>query len=213
MFSSAVGALRAIILGTGPSVTPDVLRVVQQSGLPVYGCNNTYQVADLVALMACNIEWWEYYWPRDEKLRDGTFEKWTWDRTTADRFGIRYIRGEWGDSLSKDPEYIHYGHSSGYQLLGIAYHAGVREMLLVGYDLRYPAGYSKAERNPGGERHYFGEYPPALQHFPAVGPHGEMTGLLECYRTIDCEDLGLRIINCTPGSALDFFEAAELETC
>lgn len=213
MFAGHVEVVRAIILGTGPSVTPAVLEQVKRSGLLVFGCNNTYQVAELTALMSCNIEWWEYYWPRDEKLRAGTFDKWTWDRATADRFGIKHIRGEWGDSLSTDPSYIHYGHSSGYQLLGIAYHYGVREMLLVGYDLKYPKGYSKADRNPGGDRHYFGEYPKELQHFPSVGGNGEMLGLLDCYRTIDCKALGLRIINCTPGSALDFFEVGVLGEC
>lgn len=203
--------MRAILLGTGPSVTPEVLAQIKASGLPVYGCNNAYQVCQLVALMACNIEWWDWYWPRDPALRDGTFEKWTWDKATAERYGLKYIEGRWGDGLSTDPSYIHYGHSSGYQLLGIAYHAGVREMILCGYDLRYPKGYSKADRRPGGDRHFFGEYPERLQHFPAVGPNGEMTGLLACYRTIDCEALGLRIVNTSPGSALDFFETAELE--
>ena len=210
LLAGIVGIVRAIILGTGPSVTPEVIDRVNASGLPVFGCNNVYQTVDVVALMACNIEWWNFYWPRDERLRSGKFRKWTWDKATADRYGTGYIRGEWGDGLSTDPSYIHYGHSSGYQLLGIAYHAGVREMLLVGYDLRYPAGYSKPERKPGGDRHYFGEYPPQLQHFPSVGPAGEMTGLLECYRTIKPEDYGLRIINCTPGSALRCFEAGDL---
>jgi len=178
----------------------------------VYGCNNTYQVAALTALLSCNIEWWDHYWPKDEALRNGDFEKWTWDRDTANKYGIGYIRGEWGDGLSTDPGVIHYGHSSGYQLVNLAYHYGVREMVLVGYDLRYPPGYDGAKQIAGGDRHYFGEYPPALQHWTKfnIGPGGEINGLLDCYRTIKPADYGLRIINCTPGSALDFFEVGEL---
>lgn len=204
--------MRAILIGTGPSLTPEVIERVKASGLPLFGCNNTYQLFDLTAHLACNPEWWAHYFPIDERLRGG-FDKWTWHKETADKYGIKYIRGEWGDSLSTNPEVIHYGHSSGYQLMGIAYHYGVREMILVGYDLKYPAGYNGHTREAGGERHYFGEYPPALQHWTKynIGPNGELNGLLDCYRTIDCGALGLRIINCSAGSALDFFETATIE--
>lgn len=204
--------MRAIILGTGPSVTAQVVEQLQTTRLPIFGCNNTYQIAPLTALLACNSEWWDHYWPRDERLRTGDFAKWTWDKPTADRYGLAHIRGEWGDGLSTDPEVIHYGHSSGYQLINLALHYGVTEMVLVGYDLRYPAGYDGQRAVAGGDRHYFGEYPPELQHWTRnnIGACGELNGLLECYRTIRPADYGIRIINCSPGSALDFFEMGVL---
>ena len=40
---------------------------------------------------------------------------------------------------------------------------------------------------------------------------GSITGLLDCYRTIDCATLGLTITNCSTDSALDFFEVGDLE--
>lgn len=203
--------MRAIVIGTGPSVTPKVIAQLRFAGLPIFGCNNTYQIANLTALLSCNPEWWDYYWPRDAELRAGAFDKWTWDKTTASKYGLRHVRGAWGDGLSTDPNVIHYGHSSGYQLLNLAYHYGVREAVLIGYDLRYPAGYQRDAKKAGGKRHYFAEYPRELQHWPRVGPNGEMEGLLDCYRTIKPEDYGLRIINCSPGSALDFFETSTLE--
>jgi len=205
--------VRAIVLGTGPSVTPEVIKQLRQTKLPIFGCNNAYQIAPLTALLSCNIEWWNYYWPRDISLRHGSFDKWTWDKPTADKYGLAHIRGEWGDNLSTNPEVIHYGHSSGYQLLNLAYHYGVREAVLIGYDLRYPAGYNGKTQTAGGDRHYFGEYPPELQHWTkfGIGNGGELNGLLDCYRTIDTKALGMRIINCSPGSALDFFEMGRLE--
>lgn len=204
--------MRAIIAGTGPSLTAEVIDRVKASGLPVFGCNNTYQIFDLAAHLACNAEWWDHYWPIDERLREMRGRCWTWHRPTADKYGINHIEGRWGDGLSTDRRYIHYGHSSGYQLLGIAYHLGVREFLLVGYDLRYPGGYSGVAKEPGAGRHYFGEYPRQLQHWTkfGIGPGGSLLGLLDCYRTIDCAAMGIRIINCSPGSALDFFETAEI---
>lgn len=169
-------------------------------------------MTNLTALLSCNPEWWDYYWPRDESLRTGNFEKWTWHKPTADKYGLAYILGQWGDGLSTDSRVIHYGHSSGYQLINLALHYGVTEFVLIGYDLRYPAGYDKANRKAVG-RHFWegGEYPPELQHWPTVAADGAMTGLLDCYRTINPEEYGIRIINCSPGSALDFFENGRLE--
>ena len=205
--------MRAILLGTGPSLTPEAVETVRGCGLPLFGCNNTYMVARLSVLLACNPEWWDYYWPLDGALRGSSSHKWTWDKPTADKYGLRHIRGEWGDGLSTTPGVIHYGHSSGYQLLGLAYHYGVREMILCGYDLRYPKGYNGSAGVAGGMRHYFGEYPQPLRHWTKfnIGPQGELLGLLECYRTIKPADYGIRIINCSAGSALDFFENAELD--
>lgn len=204
--------MRAIIIGTGPSLTPEAISLVSQSSLPKFGCNNTYTVADLTALLSCNPEWWDYYYPRDTRLANGNFEKWTWDRATADKYGLSYIRGAWGDGLSNDSAVIHYGHSSGYQLVNLALHYGVSEFVLIGYDLRYPDGYQREIKSGGGRRHFWegGEYPPQLQHWPKVGRGGEMTGLLDCYRTINPDDYGIRIINCSPGSALNFFEIGSL---
>lgn len=205
--------MRAVIVGTGPSLTPDAIALLRQTRLPLFGCNNTYQVLKLRALLACNPEWWDYYYPRDAALRLGTFGKWTWDKPTAEKYGIAHIRGEWAEGLSKNPEVIHYGHSSGYQLIGLALHHGVTEFVLIGYDLRYPRGYRGATQTAGGDRHYFGEYPSELQHWTKfnIGPNGELNGLLDCYRTIKPKDYGIRIINCSPGSALDFFETGRLE--
>lgn len=205
--------MRAIIAGTGPSLTAEAIAQINLSRLPVFGCNNTYQVLHLRALLACNPEWWDYYYPRDAQLRLGTFGKWTWDKPTADKYGLARIRGEWGDGLSTNPDVIHYGHSSGYQLINLALHHGVTEFVLIGYNLRYPEGYSGFKQVAGGDRHYFGEYPQALQHWTKfnMGANGELNGLLNCYRTINPDDYGIRIINCSPGSALDFFENGKLD--
>jgi hypothetical protein len=186
---------------------------LKETRLPIFGCNNAYQIAPVRALLACNPEWWDYYYPRDIDLRLGTFSKWTWDQQTADKYGLAHIRGEWGDGLSTDSGVIHYGHSSGYQLIGLALHHGVTEFVLIGYDLRYPVMYDGIKQVAGGDRHYFGEYPQELQHWTKfnMGKAGELNGLLDCYRTIQPEAYGIRIINCSPGSALDFFENGRLE--
>ena len=205
--------MRAILLGTGPSVTDKVIRQLHETKLPIFGCNNAYQIAPLKALYANNKEWWDYYWPRDAALRGGDFDKWTYDRETADKYGLKFIRGVWKEGLSTDPGVLHWGHGSGYELLGIVLHYGVTEFVLIGYDLRFPRGYDGNRKQAGGDRHYFGEYPPALRHWTrqGVGKGGELGGLLDMYRTIDPGEYGIRIINCSPGTALDFFETGKLD--
>ena len=200
--------MRGVILGTGPSLTQEAIDLVNASSLPKFGCNLTFQALRLDALYVNNREFWEYY---GAELDEYDCPKWTYHKDIAEKHNAHFVQGAWEPGLSKDPGYLHWGHGSGYELLGVAYLLGITEFVLIGYDLRYPKGYNKTERNPGGERHFFGEYAPELQHWPSVGPNGEMTGLLDCYRTIDTEELGIRIINCSPGSALDFFEMGKLE--
>jgi len=193
-----------IIIGTGPSLSEGQIAWAlrqQKRGVKLFGVNNVYQMVPWIdCLLSCNIEWWDWYWNEDKLLRRAPFDKWTWDKATADRCAIKFIQGKWGDSLSTDPTYIHFGHASGYQILGLAYHYGIRHMYLLGYDMKYP---------PGEQRHFFGEYPQPLLHFPQTGPNGEFTGLIKQFETIDEESLGLKVWNLSPGSALDHFEKGD----
>jgi len=201
---------KGIIIGTGPSLSDDQIEWAlnwQRLGVPLFGINNVYQrVPSLDYFMACNPEWWDEY-AQDPRIRDAPFEKWTWHKPTyiwrsGEIKNLNYIEGRWGDSLSKDPAFIHFGHASGYQILGIAYHAGIREFYLLGYDMAYP---------PGEKRHYFGEYPRSLYHNPRTGPNGEFTGLIKQFETIDESDLGITVINLCETSALNHFKKGKID--
>jgi hypothetical protein len=202
--------MKGVIIGTGPSLTEERLEWARdkkkREGWGLFGINNVYQrVDELDHFLACNPEWWDQYYS-DSKLASAPYSKWTWDLNTYRRYSyvvqnLKYIRGVWNDSLSKNPNHIHYGHASGYQILGIAYHAGIREFYLLGYDMAYP---------PGQPRHYFGEYPKALYHNPRTGPNGEFLGLIRQFETIDEDDLGIKVYNLCPTSALDHFEKGDI---
>lgn len=194
--------MKAIIIGTGPSLTDEVVLKCKNSGLKLFGVNNVWKVLDVDVFHACNPEYYQAYW--EEGLKYITADKWTWDKLTADRYGINYVEGVWADGLSTTPGKIHYHHGSGPQLINIALHYGVDEMILVGWDMRYPIG---------GKRHFFGEYPENLQHWPKTGPNGEMTGLIKEMETIKPEDYGIKIVNCTPDSAMRCFPMADLDDC
>lgn len=186
----------AVIIGTGPSLAGQA-DAVRASGAILVGVNNTYQDFALDAWIACNAEWHAVYSPVA-----GGFDKWHWDRAICSRYGYQYIEGRWGDGLSLDPSFIHYGHSSGYQALNLAVLYGCGPIYLAGFDMRYPPG----------RRHYFdglsddaGEYPQGMRKYSSFD------GLLRCYQTIADQASSLpRIINTTPDSALRCFEFGEL---
>lgn len=184
------------IIGTGPGLTVEVLELIKP--YRKFGVNNAFQVCDLDVHLACNVEWWDTY---HEEIKSYSCAKWTWDKPTADKYNINYIEGKWADGLSIDNNTIHYHHGSGPQMVNLALHYGVEVMVLVGWDMRYP---------PGGRRHYFGEYPKNLQHWPKTGPNGEFTGLIKEMETIKPDDYGIEIINCTPESALKCFPMMDL---
>ena len=220
----------AIILGTGPSLTPEVcaqvlhFRINWPGAFRVFGVNNVYtQNLILDVLFANNREWWDYYGDDAQAVCSTGTDMWTFHKDIAKQRGINYVAGRWSGgprnvtSLSTDPTCIHFGHGSGYEVLGLAYLHGIRQFFLAGYDLRFPGGYDAKTRRPGSGRHFFGEYPTKeLVHFPGgsgknVDTDGNITGLLDCYRTIDCDKLDLTITNCSPDSALDFFNVGDLE--
>lgn len=221
----------AIILGTGPSLTTEVIaqvlhfRINWPGAFRVFVVNNVYtQNLIIDVLYANNREWWDYYGDDAQAVCSNDTDMWTFHEDIAKKRGINYVEGRWsGDerqvnSLSRDPAYIHWGHGSGYEVLGLAYLHGCRDFVLAGYDLRFPGGYNARKRNPGTGRHFFGEYPEGkgLTHWPGrtgknIDAEGNIVGLLDCYRTIDCDKLDLTITNCSPDTALDFFGVGDLE--
>lgn len=119
-------------------------------------------------------------------------------RTAAERYGLYLIKGEDGDGFSLDPSFIHYGDNSGFQATNIAGHAIGWDGLigLVGFDMRMT----------DGRRHFFGEHPQGLrstQQGYSIWPDRFAKAAAAMPAT-------LRIVNCTPGSALTCFERVDL---
>jgi len=191
-----------VCIGTGPSLKPEQIEIARKKGYRLFGCNNVYQdVPDLEVLYGCNEAWWDTYW---EDVRSHSCEKWTTNIDAANRYRINWIAERFGFGLCEEDNIIHHGHGSGYSLVSLAHKLGATRILLLGYDLRYAPDYDGKTRQIGSvPRHYFGEYPSNLQHWPSVKvENGVHVELVHLYRTIDMQGL-VEIINCTPGSALE----------
>ena len=99
------------------------------------------------------------------------------------------------EGLSTEPTGLITGRNSGYQAINIAVLAGARRILLLGYDMRFI----------DGRQHWFGNH-------PIKNHEAEFTGYAKRFRTMvePLEKLGVEVVNCSPGSAIDAFPRAEL---
>ena len=84
--------------------------------------------------------------------------------------------------------------------------------------MKFAPDYNPRQQDPGSTpRHYFGEYPGPLQHWPSVkvgrSSPGVIDGLIEAYDTMIpvLKTAGIQVLNCTPGSALTSFPMSTLE--
>jgi len=168
--------------------------------------------------ISCDGPWWNWYYPREEELRNLPCPKYTWYPKLAEKFNITYITAIVKDGLSTDPSVLHINHGSGPMCLNLALHYGIKRLLLVGHDMKFAPDYNAKKRDPGSKpRHYFSEYPGPLQHWPSsrvgITKPGVLDGLIETYDKMvpQLKKLGMEVINCTPGSALTTFKMSTLE--
>ena len=203
--------MRTIIcIGTGPSLTESQVKAARKTGHPLYVCNNAIElVPDAELLYACNLAWWDHYYPEVMGL---PCQKWTTNREAAARYNLLWVAERNAPALSTDPKYIHHGHGSGYSLVSMAHRNGADRIVLLGYDCQYAPDYNgKAKHIGATPRHFFGEYPASMQHWPSVRVQGGIhEELLELYASIHAQGL-VEVINCTPGSAIECFESCDIE--
>jgi hypothetical protein len=204
-----------VCLGTGPSLTMADVDTARRKGFELYGCNRVYQdVPDLTVLHGCNSQFWDAACT-DLLLRQFAGQCFTTRPESAAIYPwLHYIaeRDERGLS-SPHSNYLHHGHSTGYQLLGLAYRAGADRIILLGYDMTFAPDYDGRTHTIGSTpRHYFGEYPAELQHWPSKQVHGGVhVELLDYYQSVADQELHVPIINCSRQSALTCFPRMPIE--
>lgn len=199
-------------IATGPSLTLEQIETARQKGFTLFGCNRVWEIVpDLAVLYGCNVNFWTTYW--SDALASHPAEKWTTNREAADKFGLNWIAERNARGLSSDPTVIHHGHGSGYSLVNLAYLMGASRIVLLGYDLRYAPDYDGRDKVAGSTpRHYFGEYPSALLHWPKVSVKGGVhVELVRLYESVAKQGL-IEIVNCTgPNSALECFPRMDID--
>lgn len=190
-----------VCIAGGPSLNAEQLAHVQATrGLDrvrVIGVNNAYQAAPwLDVVYACDLMWWKKY-HADVKARAPQAETVTQDASAHKQYGLTTrIRGSARDGLGTQE--IHTGSNGGHAAVNLAYLWGARRILLLGYDMKLSSD---------GRRHWHADHPaPCIQaqHFSNWIHRFESTAR-------DLERLGIEVLNCTPDSALPWFDRATIQ--
>lgn len=191
-----------IIAATGPSLTAEVAE--QCRGHRCIAINNAYKLLPFADILwACDAKWWlnEY---------DATFsgEKWSGHhdkidnkKAAAEKYGLNVVAGDRQYNFSLSPDMIHYGREGGFQSINLAILLGANPILLVGFDMQMV----------NGKRHFFGEYK-NTQWVRASGEDYRRQAEVIARAAAKLPP-HIKIINCTPGSALTCFQLASLESC
>lgn len=187
------------IVATGPS-----LRGARLDGLakfPVIAVNDSYRLVPFADILyACDPPWWRYH----EFAPGFHGERWTqhqgpksWPMEAAAN-GLRVIRSAAGHSISTDPGLIFTGWNSGFQALNLAILGGARRILLLGFDMRRDDAAS----------HWFGEHPAPLRR---SSPYDAFVRAFH-NAAAEIEALGVKVVNCSPTSAITCFPRVPLES-
>ena len=223
----------AVIIATGPSINEEQISLVRSAkNVKVITVNNAYQIFPFTDIqVACNHNWWQHYLEDDPVLKSLKADCWTrlfeWEKRKPERGIPQFLKDQdvvklidvtIQDGLSTDPSLVHFNHGSGPMALNIATLYGFKKIILVGHDMKFARDYDGANGKVGSTpRHYFGEYPKLMQHFPksknSVDENGVMVGLIKVYESTirDLINMNVDVVNCTPNSALNCFRKSSLE--
>ena len=198
----------AVLIGGGESLTVAQVHYVGAAHaagrVRVIAVNDAYRVAPFADLCYfADAEWWTWHKDRPDfqafagqkcSISDSSA------KITDPAVHILQNANGRGHSygLSLDPKQIVTGKNSGYQALNIAVLAGAKTIILLGFDAREPT--------PTSKTHWFGDH-------PIIEP---VTAYADYRRAFSAGErailaAGVRVINCSPGSAIDSFEKLTLE--
>jgi hypothetical protein len=182
----------AVILGTGPSLTPeDVARV--RGRARVIAVNDAYRLAPWAdALYASDARWWAWH----GGVPSFSGQKIALARTAYPAVGVLRNTGESGLETDRR-DGVRTGKNSVYQAMGVAVHCGVTRIVLLGVDMMCA---------PDRRSHFFGE------HRNKTRPPFDRC--LDLFETIAAPLVaaGVSVVNCTRRTALRAFPCQTLES-
>ena len=93
---------------------------------------------------------------------------------------------------------IHEGGNSGYQAMNLAFNAGAKRIVLLGFDMQ----------RTGDKAHWFGNHPGSMQ---VPSPYADWLKKFEPLAA-DLTAQGVEVFNCTRETALTCFKRVPLES-
>lgn len=118
--------------------------------------------------------------------------------STIEAEGVTQMwKGATGPGLCTTPGTLNYGGHGGYQALNLVYHLGFKEVYLLGFDFK---------DGPDGKRHFHGNHPKGWGNFSNPQERARTMVALAA----DLAHHGVKVLNCSPDSALTCFESGAL---
>ena len=184
-----------VIMASGPSLSDEQCALVRAADVVSITTNTTWLKAYWATVhYACDHLWWKTYVALLNKA--GVLGKcWTQDRTSAEKYGIHWVRQSARPGLGKKE--IQVNGNSGFGAINLAYLFGCRRILLLGFDMQ-----------PGahGALHWHFNHPAPLVQKQQFGEWIHKSTLF----ARELKDAECSVINCTPRSALTAFKTATL---
>jgi hypothetical protein len=181
----------AVVLASGPSMSPQVADTVQQSGCPAIVINDTFRLAPWAdVLYAADVQWWICH-SRDALQFRGL--KVSVSETPF--LEVLRLKNSGHGGFDDDPRCLRTGGNSGYQAVHLAAHAGAKRILLCGMDMH--------------GAHWHGKHQAPLRNVTEAIYQRWLRWFQ--YLVPELEKRGITVINCTPGSALRIFDYMPLE--
>lgn len=208
----------AVLLGGGPSLTLEQVAHVEAAHLigkcRAAAVNDAYLVAPWADLLyAADSHWWR--WQAEARAKPGfpsarvreIFEAFAGERCSISNSGaniaderVHLVKNAHGSvkgfGLSLDCRRVVTGWNSGFQALNVAVLAGAKKIALLGFD-GAPA--------KDGRTHWHGGHP---RPTPAAAFPLYAQAMSHAERQL--ADAGVRVVNCSPGSAIDAFPKMDI---
>jgi hypothetical protein len=180
------------IIASGASLTEaQISEAKRQENWRFIAINDSYKLAPFAdVLYACDGKWWTKY----HETIDFNGEKWTQDIRAKRSFGLNWVLGRRGDGLGY--ECVHFGANSGYQAINLAFLWGADRIILLGFDCK----------SIQGKDHWFGQHPEGLTRNQPYALWKR--NFRQLARDLEAENV--KVINCSPDSALECFKKASI---
>jgi len=200
------------LIGGGPSLTREQVELTRGRAR-VIAVNDAYLIAPWADVCYfADTRWWKWH-------SDGIAKRWPWAAFTAEQVKAAFaafagqkvtientgmmcpdadvfmLHNYENKGLSERANGLHTGSNGGYQALNIATLAGAALVLLIGYDMRYD-GKRTHSHNGHPTGHPESAYSNYAKNFSTMLPQ--------------LAKLGVKVINCTPGSMVTAFPRGDI---
>lgn len=184
----------AFILGGGPSVLEADLSLIKNKR--VIGVNNAYKLGDWIDICWFGDSDW-YEWHKEKLVNFSGMIIHCADRH-IERPNTKCLRRGEPNGIDIRPTHVSWNNNSGASAINLAYHLGVKRVVLLGFDM---------QKTKHGQNNWHNDHP---KRNPMWNPYPQFLKSFDIIK-IDAERLNFEIINATENSALTHFPKIPLE--